>query len=135
MTESEQNYDPKLKEALAKMQEIAKEYGCGYVIALANADFAEFKTDFPEWSLIQYQHDPEGIRLRLSSAEPQLTTDSLSVLIGLKDMSGMMYEHLEMAHLKASEYANITHTRSSSDPALNNWKKPRVKRRKPKGFN
>jgi len=134
MTEPEQNYDPKLREALAKMKAIAEECGCGYVIALANANFAEFKTDFPEWSLIQYQHEPEGIRLRLSSAEPQLTTDSLSVLIGLKDMSGMMYEHLEMAHLQALEHLDITHTRNSSDPALNNWRKPRVKRKKPKGF-
>ncbi|MEH1842118.1 MAG: hypothetical protein V7L20_26145 [Nostoc sp.] len=104
MTEPEQSYDPKLREALTKMQAIAKEYGCGYVIALANANFAEFKTDFPEWSLIQYQ--PGGIRLRLRSAEPQLTNDSLSVLLGLKDMSGMMYECLEIAHLQATKHVN-----------------------------
>ncbi len=132
MTEEALNYDPKLKEALSKMEAIAKEYGCGFVIALANANYSEFKTAFPEWSLIQTT--PEGIRLRLRSAEPQLSTDSLSVLLALKDMSGMMYENLEMVSLKAAEYANIEHTRNSGDPGIDNWKKPRIKRRKPKGF-
>ncbi|MBN3948414.1 MAG: hypothetical protein HWQ38_18945 [Nostoc sp. NMS7] len=66
-----QSHDPKLKEALAKMEAIAKEYGVGYVIALANVEYAEFKSEFPEWSLIQT--NPEGVRLRLRSEQRELT--------------------------------------------------------------
>lgn len=118
------NHDPNLKEALAKMEAIAAEYNIGFVIALANAGFAEFKLKFPEWSLIQTQ--PEGVRLRLRSAEQQLTDDSLAVLFGLKDMSGMMYEHLNMVVAEATKHVVVEQIRISDDPGIANWKKPRI---------
>lgn len=123
---TEPTHDPKLKEALAKMEAIAKEYGIGFVIALANAEYSEFKLAFPEWSLIQ--SNPEGVRLRMRSAEPELTKNSLAVLFALRDMSGMMYENLEMVTQESQKYTEVIQERITDDKALRNWKKPRVKR-------
>ncbi|PHJ65006.1 hypothetical protein VF04_04275 [Nostoc linckia z7] len=120
-----QNYEPKLKEALAKMEAIAKEYELGFVIALASATHSEFKTEFPEWSLIQ--RTEQGIRLRLRSSEPKLTEDSVSVLLGLRDMSGMMCENLSMVVDEAKKHIQIQHNRITDDDAIRNWK-PRNKR-------
>lgn len=61
-------YDPKLKEAMAKIEAICNEYDCGGYISLTSKTHGEFRFVFPEWSAIkeEFNSNGEAISCRLN---------------------------------------------------------------------
>lgn len=91
----DQDYDPKLKEAMGKIEAICEEYEVGYMCVIASRYHAEFKSDFPKWSLIQYDMDKGGIRIRTKKSDKELTNSSFHVFFSIRDVCGMFFVRLQ----------------------------------------
>lgn len=66
------SYDPKLKEAMAKIQRICEQYDCGGYVSLTSRTHGEFRYILPQWTGLQEELRDGvvvGIRLRVKKEE------------------------------------------------------------------
>jgi hypothetical protein len=99
--------DPRLKDAMRKMVQIMQKYEIGGAITLVSKSHAEYKYEFPHWSVIQPETGPHGERgLRVRSFEAwygdkeqqKLAMEqSLYCLYQIRDLAGqafLLFENL-----------------------------------------
>jgi hypothetical protein len=142
--------DPKLKEAAAEIDAICEKYGIAAFYALASSTHAEFKLQFPEWSLVQMEPHGKGVRLQAKSTERELSTASIHLVYSLRDIAGLMFQNLEAIAQVIDEKLGVQHQPFDNLWELDGWQKPDLpvapaevidlkkrkqgKRNKPKGF-
>lgn len=139
--------DPKLKEAAAEIDAICEKYGIAGFYCLASSTHAEFKVNFPAWSLIQLEGET-GFRIRMKKSEhsEELVTASVHLAYSLRDMAGLQYQNFETVCQHLSTKLDIQHQPFTRIWDLDGWQKPnlgkapaeimdfRKKRRKKRGF-
>lgn len=67
-------YDPKLKEAMAKIESICAEYDCGGYFSLTSKTHGEFRYVFPSWVAIREETEcgeVVGVRLTCKKEEKE----------------------------------------------------------------
>lgn len=85
----DQDYDPKLKEAMQKIESICSKYEVGYLCVISSKTHTEYRSDFPAWSLIQNTTD--GVIVRTKLSDPALTNSSFHLLLSIRDVAGMFF--------------------------------------------
>lgn len=67
------NYDPRLKECMAKIEAICKQYDCGGHISLVSKTHGEFRFVLPTWTGLYDEVDPKNgdihVRLKIKKAD------------------------------------------------------------------
>ncbi len=53
-------YDPKLKECLAKIEVLCREYDCGGYVSLVSKEFGEFRPILPSWAALSEIRGDDG---------------------------------------------------------------------------
>jgi len=108
-------YDPDLKEAMLKIQEIMDEYEIGGSIALASKTHAEFLYHFPKWSIVQLVK-PSGVRIRskredFSSKEAQhkANEETCHLVARTRDSSGKAFMVFEDIFKQLDKQFDIEH--------------------------
>jgi len=108
-------YDPDLKEAMLKIQEIMDEYKIGGSITLASKTHAEFLYHFPKWSIVQLVK-PSGVRIRskrkdFDSKEEQhkINEESCHLVARVRDMSGQAFMIFENIFKQLDDHFDIEH--------------------------
>ncbi|WP_190795217.1 hypothetical protein [Leptolyngbya sp. FACHB-541] len=114
--------DPKLKEAAAEIDAICKKYGIAAFYGLASSTHAEFKLNFPKWSMISIEE--QGFRFRAKSAEPERSEASIHLAYSLRDIAGLMFQNLEALTQAISQRLDIEHTPFYKIWDLDGWQKP-----------
>ena len=108
-------YDPALKEAMLKIQEIMDEYKIGGSIALASKTHSEFLYHYPEWSAVQLETASQ-IRIRsklkdFKSKEEQQQNmqESTHFIAQMQDLSAQSFAMFEIIFKKLEEHYEIEH--------------------------
>lgn len=108
-------YDPDLKEAMLKIQEIMDEYKIGGSIALASKTHAEFLYYFPKWSIVQIEKG-SGVRIRSKredfkskEEQHQVNTESCHFVARIRDISGDAFMIFEDIFKQLDEHFGIDH--------------------------
>lgn len=89
---TEEKYDPKLKEAMAKIKVILKEYDIGASISLVSKTHGEFLYHMPTWSAAQIQSNQLRVKSKkkdYASVEEQHEVAELTahLILSLRDMA------------------------------------------------
>ena len=103
----DQDYDPKLKEAMQKIEDICSEYEVGYLCVVSSKTHTEYKCDFPVWSLIQ--NDKGGVRVKTKSSDPELTNSSFHLLLSIRDVAGMFFANFQEVVESLKDKIEINH--------------------------
>lgn len=53
-------FDPRLKAAMAEISEVLKRYDIAGHVVLVSPTHSEYHTDFPTWSMAQWEHNEKG---------------------------------------------------------------------------
>jgi hypothetical protein len=93
--------DPRLKDAMRAISRILRQYDIAGAITLASKTHAEFRYQFPTWSIVQPERGPqgeEGVRIRTfgtwyrSQEEQRAAAEaSLHCLYQIRDIAGQTF--------------------------------------------
>lgn len=113
--------DPRLKDAMRAINRILRTYDIAGAITLVSKTHAEFRYQFPTWSVVQPERDAqgeEGIRVRSfeayygSKQQQQLAMEqSLHCLYQIRDLAGQTFLVFESLTRQVEEQSgfNIEH--------------------------
>ena len=120
--------DPKLKAAAAEIDAICEKYGIAGFYGLASSTHAEFKVNFPAWSLIQPDSE-KGFRIRIKNAEHshELIESSVHLAYSMRDMAGLQFQNFEAVCKTLAERIDIEHEPFHQLWNLDGWQKPNLK--------
>lgn len=93
--------EKELREAEKEISAILDKYKIGGAISLVSASMAQFVFKFPSWSLINFEGDI--LKVRTDVEDPDLTNDSVRLIMGLRDMLGMQFAAMEDVAQKLQE--------------------------------
>jgi hypothetical protein len=121
--------DPRLKEAMRAINRILRTYDIAGAITLVSKTHAEFRYQFPTWSVVQPERGPEGqegLRIRsfeayYGSKEQQKTAmeESLHCLYQIRDLAGqtfLVFENLTRQVEEQSGFDIEHHPYSGFEP-------------------
>ncbi len=110
------NNDPKLKEAMAKIEAIAEEYDIGANVILTSESHSEFLYKFPEWSIAQFTDDMKGIDMKSKLSDfkdlnhqKEVTESTIGLLCHVRDISAQTFEIYDGLITAAENYLDIKH--------------------------
>jgi hypothetical protein len=110
------NYDPCLKEAMAKIKAIMDEYQIGGNVVLSSRDYAESLYHFPDWSVIQINKDGTGVDIRSKPGDYENedqrnkdTSDSVGIVVSIRDISAQTFQIFQGLVEELSKYVEIDH--------------------------
>lgn len=98
---TEPQYDPRLKEAMARIEQICKEFDIGGYFALVSKVGAEFRYALPSWTSLQDEIQADGtiaVRLLHTANQPgslEKAADTAHFLHSIKDCSALSYGYME----------------------------------------
>lgn len=111
-------YDPKLKEAMAKISGILDEYDIGASIALCSKSHSEFLYHFPKWSLAQFNEKKDGVRIKAKSSNNDQSALEVTthLICQIRDIAIQTYgayegiikeleKHIEIDHKSYSNFS------------------------------
>lgn len=113
--------DPHLRRAMKEIRALLKRYRIGGHITLVSKTHAEFATEFPHWSVVQWETGPggeAGVRVRSfrtyyrTKAEQQTAMEeSLHCLFQIRDIAGQTFVTMDnlCAQVKAQVGFDIEH--------------------------
>ena len=104
------SYDPKLRVAIAEIENILKKHDIGGMVALFSEDHAEFKMSIePSWSLARFIRDGEVFHMKLyNSKQPQLD-QTAGMIFGMRDLAAMFFQQTDLMVKKITEHAKVDH--------------------------
>jgi hypothetical protein len=121
-------FDPKLKEAIAEMEAIAKKHGIAALFCLASETHGEFKAFFPSWSIIQLREKEGEQRFRVQVKKDQHDLEqvnaSLHLAYSLRDMAGVQYQNFETICTVLTEKLNVEHVPFHGNQDFDGWQQP-----------
>lgn len=109
------NYDPDLKEAMLKIQEIMDEYEIGGNIALASKSHSEFLYYYPKWCALQLE---QGNTVRIKSElkdfnskeeQRQNLEESTHFIAQMQDLSARSFAIFERLFEELKKHYEIEH--------------------------
>ncbi len=85
----EQQYDPKLKEAMAEIRAILHKHDISAFVSLASPTHVEYGlfVEKPSWSMIKWNDDKDSFVFQLRTAHPEYTDQTAHMLYGIRDTS------------------------------------------------
>jgi len=110
--------DPRLKDAMRAIARILRTYDIAGAITLVSKSHAEFRYQFPTWSVVQPEKGPEGqegIRIRSFKeyypsveAQKQAMEASLHCLYQIRDLAGQTFLVFENLTSQVEEVSGLT---------------------------
>lgn len=85
---SEQDYDPKLKEAMAEIRAVLHKHDISGFVSLASPTHVEYGLfiEKPSWSMVKWNDDGTFV-FQVRKAHPERTDQTAHMLYGIRDTS------------------------------------------------
>lgn len=84
--DTEDPFDPRLKELMSKIRILLAEYDAGGMVVLGSKTHTEFADIPPHWCTIKFAIEKEYLRLRLTTkTDPALANASLGHVLNMRD--------------------------------------------------
>jgi hypothetical protein len=106
----EKNYDPKLRAAMAEINNVMKRYDICGIVGLCSESHQEFVMKIEsKWSLAYYKRDGEAVHLKLhQSKQPQLDQTG-GMIFGLRDLAALFFGQLDHIAKRVGQVMQVDH--------------------------
>lgn len=109
---NDKRYDPKLREAISKIEDILEKYDIGGAIVLCSETHSEFKLalDTPSWSNIRLIKGGKGFHVKLyMKSDKKRTEASVGMLYSIRDMSGSFFMQCDQISKQIEQNVIVEH--------------------------
>jgi hypothetical protein len=106
------NYDPKLRECMAEIEETLKKFECGGFICLSSKTHGEFKMciETPSWSNVRFIKGDKGIHIKLYTKSDHARTEAtVAMLAQFRDMAAMLFKQTDQIMEQIQHHAVVEH--------------------------
>lgn len=106
------SYDPKLRTAMAEIEQVLKNHNIGGFIALNSRTHGEFKVaiDIPDWSIVRYIMDKNAVHLKLyTKSRHRDTEDTVGMIAGIRDLCFLALQQTQHIMDKIEEQVKVIH--------------------------
>lgn len=108
-------FDPKLKEAMKKIEDVMREYDIGGHISLVSPTHSEYMLCIsPSWSCVQFED--EHVRFKATEekygskqARNEAAELTVHLLLQIRDLGAQAFHFSEAIHEYLSKHMKITH--------------------------
>lgn len=105
------NYDPKLRTAMAEIKNILARFDIGAAVVLQSETHTEFEMHLePSWSLIRFVRDGDALHIKLHFSKKEQLTQTVGMIYSFRDVCALIFRHCDQIAKQIEEHADVTHT-------------------------